>query len=332
MKRLAVLLVAFVLCGAACARPPAQAPYPERAQVRAFIRQMVERHGFNAKALRDLFAQARFLPAVLAAMQPGPAQHPSWEDYRAMFVNERRIGQGLGFWEVNRAALARAQRLYGVPAQVIVAIIGIETFYGRQTGRWRVIDALSTLAFDDPRRARFFRGELESYLLFARAAGLDALALRGSPAGAIGLPQFMPRTYREYAVDFDGDGKADLLDSAADAIGSVANFLRAHGWRRGEPADLDASVSGDGYWAYADGGVQPRYTLAELAQAGIAFSAAGVPADARAALIELETPDRPSEYRLGLNNFYVLTRYNRSSFYACAVSDLAAALRAARRP
>ncbi len=332
MKQLAVLLVALVLCGAADARPPAQSPYLERPQVRAFIRQMIERHGFDAKALRDLFAQARFLPEVLAAMRPTPAQRPSWEDYRAMFVNARRIDQGLGFWEVNRAALARAHRLYGVPAEVIVAIIGIETFYGRQTGRWRVLDALSTLAFDDPRRGQFFRGELESYLLFAHEAGLDVLALRGSPAGAIGLPQFMPRTYREYAVDFDGDGKADLLDSAADAIGSVANFLQAHGWRRGEPADLDASVSGEGYWAYADGGVQPRYTLAELARAGVAFTAPGLPVDARAALIELETPDQPSEYRIGLNNFYVLTRYNRSSFYACAVGDLAAALRAARRP
>lgn len=332
MRRLAVLLAASVTCIAAHAAPQGRGSFPEQPEVRLFIRQMVERHGFSAKALRGVFAHARFLPEALRAMQPAPGTAPSWHDYRASFLGERRIDGGLDFWEAHRAVLARAERVYGVPPDVIVAILGVETFYGRQTGRWRVLDALSTLAFDGARRAPFFREQLESYLLFAHEAGLDVLALRGSPAGAIGLPQFMPRTYRKYAVDFDGDGKADLIASAADAIGSVAHFLRAHGWRAGAPVDLDARVSGGAYWAYADGSVRPRYTLAQLEQAGVAFSRAGVAADARAALIELATPDRPSAYRVGLHNFYVLTRYNRSAFYAAAVSDLARALRAAGGP
>ena len=330
MIRRALLLAACVLCGAAAAHPPArQASYADRPEVRAFIGRMVERYGFGAEALRKVFASARFAPGVLRAMRPPPRERPSWEAYRARFVDARRIDEGLEFWRANRSTLARAARVYGVPAEVIVAIIGVESHYGRSTGRWRVLDALSTLAFDEAPRAAYFRGELESYLLFAREAGLDVLAVRGSPAGAIGLPQFMLRTYREYAVDFDGDGRADLLDDAADAIGSVANFLQAHGWRRHEPADLDASVSGAAYRAYADGGVQPRYTLAQLARAGVAFRDPGLPEDTRAALLELGTPDEPSEYRLGLHNFYVLTRYNRSAFYAAAVSDLAKALRAA---
>jgi membrane-bound lytic murein transglycosylase B len=333
MKRLALLLLACALCGTAGAEPPATPVVSlARPEVQGFIREMVERHGFDPAALRDLFAKARFLPEVVQIMQPSGEEAPSWEDYRASFVGERRIDEGLEFWDSNRATLARAERVYGVPAAVIVAIIGIESAYGRHTGRWRVLDTLSTLAFVSARRAEFFRGELESYLLLARESGLDARTLRGSSAGAIGLPQFMPRTYREYAVDFDGDGKADLLDSSADAIGSVANFLRAHGWSIGDPVDLDASVSGAGYRAFVDRGARPRYTLAELARAGVEFADTGLPVDARAALLELSTPDEPSEYRLGLNNFYVITRYNRSVFYAAAVSDLAKALLAAGRP
>lgn len=333
MIRVATLLAAWALCAAAAAQQPAaHASYADRPEVGAFIDQMVERHGFDAQALRAVFASARFAPGVLRAMYPSPAARPSWEAYRARFVGERRIDDGLEFWHANRAALERATRDYGVPAEVIVAIIGVESSYGRQTGRWRVLDALSTLAFDEAPRAAFFRGELASYLLLARAAGFDVRALRGSPAGAIGLPQFMPHTYRSYAVDYDGDGRADLLDDPADAIGSVANFLQAHGWRRDEPADLRASVNGDAYRAYADGGVEPRYPLALLARAGIEFRDQGLPGDTLAALLEFESRGEPSEFRLGLRNFYVLTRYNRSAFYAAAVSDLAGALLAARRP
>jgi membrane-bound lytic murein transglycosylase B len=247
-----------------------------------------------------------------------------------MFVNKRHVQAGLAFWREHRAQLARARRDFGVPEEIVVAIIGVETFYGRNTGRWRVIDALATLAFDYPPRAAFFRSELENYLLFARDMGFDVFAVKGSYAGAIGIPQFMPGSYLRYAVDFDGDGVSDLQGNAGDAIGSVANFLRRHGWRPGEPVQRVARVDGDSHRAYADGNPLPRHSLEELTRAGVKVRGAPLPEDARVALLQLETPQRPDEHRIGLQNLYVLTRYNRSVFYALAVADLADALRAAR--
>lgn len=332
MKRLAAVCLLFVLgVRPAPARPQDRLPYLDRPQVAAFIRQMVAHHGFSKEQLQALFARARFVPAILDAIQPPlAARAPSWKDYRAQFVNRSHIDAGLAFWNAHLHWLKRAHRVYGVPPQVIVAIIGVESFYGRHTGRWRVIDALSTLAFDYPPRARFFRSELASFLLFTRTSGVDALTVRGSYAGAIGMPQFMPRSYRKYGVDFNDNGKINLIDSTADAIGSVANFLHAHGWRRGAPAALDATVRGQTYRAYVDGNVDLRYSLAQLARAGVAFRAPRVARGTRAALIELTTPGWPSTFRIGLHNFYVITRYNRSAFYAAAVSDLAQALRRAR--
>ena len=213
-----------------------------------------------------------------------------------------------------------------MPEEIIVAIIGVETVYGRNTGSYRVIDALSTLAFDYPPRAEFFRAELENYLLYARDAGIDTLALKGSYAGAIGIPQFMPGSYRRYAVDLDGDGKQDLSGSFADAIGSVANFLKAHGWRSDEPVAYAAQVQGEHYRRLVDAGIKPATRYGDLASFGV--SAAGeAAADAPCALIELTTPDQMSEYLVGFTNFYVLTRYNRSSMYAAAVLELAQAVK-----
>ena len=218
-----------------------------------------------------------------------------------------------------------------MPEEIIVAIIGVETVYGRNTGNYRVIDALSTLAFDYPPRAEFFRGELENYLLYARDAGIDTLALKGSYAGAIGIPQFMPGSYRRYAVDLDGDGRQDLSGSFADAIGSVANFLKAHGWQTGEPVAYPAQVQGENFRSLVDAGIKPAYRYGDLANFGVsAEGEAG--ADASCALIELTTPDEASEYLVGFTNFYVLTRYNRSSMYAAAVLELAQAVKAADPP
>jgi len=328
MKRFALLcLMAFV--ASAAAKAPAQTPYGERPEVRAFVQEMVERHGFAERELVHVFSRARRLDVALKAVAT-PASARAWSEYRALFVNDRLVAGGLEFWRLHQATLERASRDYGVPEQFLVAILGIETLYGRQTGRWRVIDALTTLAFDYPPRAAFFRGELENYLLIARETGADVFSVRGSWAGAIGIPQFMPGSYLRFAVDFDGDGHANLSANPADAIGSVANFLKQHGWKAGELVLLDAEVKGEAYRAYADGKVQPRSTLEELAKAGVVAKAAEAPPGARAVLIELETPGRPSDFRIGFDNFYVLTRYNRSSFYATAVADLAAALRAAR--
>jgi len=333
MSRICAALIALVLAVAAQAAPSGTATFDGRPEVRAFIHQMVKRYAFDAQELQRLFSRAKREQAVLDAIQPSSSEaDQSWEVYRRIFVNPKRIKAGLEFWSRHSEALARAQRIYGVPEEYIVAIIGVETFYGRHTGRWRVVDALATLAFDYPPRAAFFRRELTNYLLFARDAGIDAFSVRGSYAGAIGIPQFMPGSYLKYAVDFDGDGVTDLSGSAEDAIGSVANYLKQHGWQSGEAVQYDAHVDGNGFRSFLDGGLRPRHPLAQLAKAGIVPQAPAQPpaGDTRAALVELGTPDAPSQFRLALHNFYVITRYNNSSFYASAVSDLAKALRAAR--
>jgi membrane-bound lytic murein transglycosylase B len=291
---------------------------------------MVARHGFVERELAYLFSRARREPAILAAIvPPKDAKARSWQLYRSRFVTDARIAEGAGFWRRNESALRRAAGEHGVPEEIIVAIIGVETLYGRQTGSWRVIDALSTLAFDYPPRAEFFRGELEQYLLFARERDIDVFSVKGSYAGAIGIPQFMPGSYRRFAVDFDGDGAADLRASETDAIGSVGNFLARHGWRRGERVLLPARVSGTAYRPLLEAGIEPSTTLAELKGYGVE-ARTDLALETGVALIELESPGAATEYRLGLRNFYVLTRYNRSALYASAVYDLAQEIKAKR--
>ena len=258
-----VLLLAFLSCTVLA--QSAQTPYAKREDVEAFIRQMVDKHHFVEKELKLLFARARREPAILAAIVPAKdAKGRSWQAYRGRFVTEGRAAEGAGFWRRNAATLARAAEAHGVPEEIIVAIIGVETVYGRQMGTWRVIDALSTLAFDYAPRAEYFREELEQYLLFAREHNLDVFSVKGSYAGAIGIPQFMPGSYRRYAVDFDGDGTANLRASEADAIGSVANFLAKHGWKRGERVLLPARVTSDAHRPLLEAGLEPMTTLAEL--------------------------------------------------------------------
>lgn len=325
-------LLACVPALEAAPRAVEHAGYAQRAEVREFISGMVKNHGFAERELRTLFSHVRRQPEILKAIRPPVSPRTrSWTNYRPIFVNDRHVAEGLRFLEQHAGPLARAERDYGVPKEIIVAIIGVETFYGRNMGKWRVADALATLAFDYPPRADYFRAELESYLLFTREAGLDALSVLGSYAGAIGIPQFMPRSYRLFAVDFDGDGVTLLRSSAIDAIGSVANFLRMHGWVPGEPIAYPANIGDTDPAPLVAAGIKPLLSLTELAAAGIAFRAEPAPKPGTpGALIDLVTPDRPTEYRIGLENFYVITRYNRSSFYAAAVSDLAEALRPAR--
>ena len=327
--RLPSLLLAAMLCGAVSAY--AAAPYAQRQEVRHFIAEMADKHGFVKDELRTLFARVRFQPAIVKAITPPrQARARSWQAYRALFLTPQRIEAGIEFGERHREALARAALQYGVPEEIIVAIIGVETVYGRNMGNYRIVDALTTLAFDYPPRAEFFRGELEHFLLYARDAGIDVLALKGSYAGAIGIPQFMPGSYRRYAVDHDGDGRQDLSGSFADAIGSVANFLMAHGWQSGQPVALAARVEGQDYRKLVDAGIKPTYRYGDLAAFGVT---AEVEADASTpcALIELETPGAASVYLVGLDNFYVLTRYNRSSHYAGAVLELARAVKSGNR-
>ncbi|MFT3960372.1 lytic murein transglycosylase B [Propionivibrio sp.] len=301
--------------------------------VREFIAEMHVRYGFDAAHLTRQFASIRSNPAVLRAIQPAavPELQRSWQRYRARFLNERRLTQGLRFWREQGAALARAEAIYGVPQEIIVAIIGVETEYGRNTGAFGVLEALSTLAFDYPPRADFFRGELEQFLLMARESGASPLAYKGSYAGAIGIPQFMPSSQRRFAVDFDGDDRIDLGGSAADAIGSVARFLSMHGWQPGGPVAVPAGVEGDAA-ALVAAGIKPSLPLREIRERGIVPLTIGAErfADAPAALIDLVSPDQPTEYWLGFDNFYAITRYNRSSFYAMSVFMLAESLREAR--
>jgi membrane-bound lytic murein transglycosylase B len=318
------LLLALLLPLAAQAQPA----YGEREEVQAFIRNLVERHGFVDDELVYLFARVRRAEPVIEAIQQPAEKVKPWPAYRATFLDERRVAAGAAFWRSHRRTLERAERAYGVPAAIIVAIIGVETFYGRHTGRWRVVDALSTLAFDYPPRAGFFRGELESYLLFARERGVDVFSMRGSYAGAMGLPQFMPSSARRYAVDFDRDGHVDLR-RPSDAIGSVGNFLKQHGWRKDGEVLLPIRATGEAWRPLFDGGLQPKRPLADWLSAGIEISRPSSAAETEpAVLIELSGDEAPLEYRLGLHNFYVLTRYNRSAFYAAAVNDLAQALQA----
>lgn len=299
------------------------APYSERREVQAFIQDLVERHGFIEAELVYLFSRVRRADQVIEAIERPAEKTRAWPEYRAPFMEERRIADGIAFWRSHRSALARAERAYGVPPEVIVAIIGVETFYGRNTGRWRVVDALTTLAFDYPARASFFRAELESYLLFVRDGNLDVFAMRGSYAGAMGLPQFMPSSARRYAIDFDKDGAVDLRRSPTDAIGSVGNYLKQHGWRKGAPVLLPVRVSGDAWKPLVSGGFEPKVPVAKWLEAGVQVDRPGLE-DSPAILVELDA----SDIRLGFRNFYVITRYNRSAMYAAAVNDLSQALRA----
>lgn len=316
---------------AAASESIASPAYRGRPDVDAFVVEMVARHGFIAAELDAMFAQVRRDDSVLRRIAPPPSDfRRSWRAYRARFLDPVRIREGLRFWAENESWLALAEARYGVPPEIIVAILGVETVYGRITGDVRVVDALTTLAFDYPRRADYFRSELEQFLLYVRDEQLDAFSLHGSYAGAIGLPQFMPGSIRRYAVDLDGDGHIDLRRNPADAIGSVGNFLAAHGWRSGEPIVFRARYDSESRLApLVDAGIRPQFTIGELADYGVG-SVEPVSQEIPLALIDLPNGDDSTSYFLGAPNFYVITRYNRSSFYAMAVHDLARALVGAR--
>ncbi|MEW5783421.1 MAG: lytic murein transglycosylase B [Pseudomonadota bacterium] len=325
MKPLVPLVIALL---ALTVLPASAGTFAEREEVQAFIAEMQEKHGLDGVRLTRLFARARPIPAVLKAIAP-PADPRirSWQAYRARFIEPKRIAAGLRFMRQHRAALARAEAKTGVPAEIIAAIIGIETIYGRQLGRFDTLAALATLAFDYPPRAELFRRELEALLLLAREAQRPPDSYRGSYAGAIGLPQFLPSSIRHYAVDFDRDGRIDLVGSAEDAIGSVANFLKDHGWQEGGPLAIPVKVGAGetAVDALIGEGILPQRRPQEMTAFGVEIPADAP--DAPAALIDLVTPGEPTEYWLGYQNFYVLTRYNRSSFYAMAVVRFAQQLR-----
>jgi len=306
--------------------------YAEREDVQAFIDEMATQYEYDRTTLDTLFRVTRPIASVLKAIRP-PADPGirSWRAYRSRFVEPVRIAAGKKFIQRYASELATAENRFGVPKEIIAAIIGVETIYGKHMGNYTTFAALTTLAFDYPPRAKLFRQELIELLLLAREEKRPILSYTGSYAGALGLPQFMPSSRRKYALDFDNDGKVDLTASPVDAIGSAAHFLSEHGWQKGGPITDRITVSGDGIQALLDEGILPQHRPSEFAARDVTIAKLGdgdtVPNDQPAALIDLTTPDAPTEYRLGYQNFYVITRYNRSSFYAAAVKDLAEALK-----
>lgn len=320
-------LPVVLACLAAAIPRPAPALDESRADVQAFIEEVARRNGLDVESLQRTFAQVEVRPSILAAMSKPAERTLTWDEYRARFLTERRIARGLETSREHSEALARASSS-GVPAEVILAIVGVETFYGENTGSHRVIDALSTLAFDYPRRSEFFRKELEQYLVLARDESLDPLVPRGSYAGAMGIPQFMPSSVMRYAVDGDGDGHRDLWNDWADVFASVGNYLKEHGWRPGEPVMVAADVAQANLDGLATGKLDLTETVRSLRERGVKFSAE-LPEESPAALVALPRAGDP-EYRVGFTNFYAITRYNRSALYASAVNDLAAALGAGR--
>lgn len=310
--------------------------YAHNVDVDSFIDDMVARYDFDPNALHALFASAVYSATVVKLVTPAPTPATkNWHVYESRFLDPVRINAGVKFWRENRATLQRAYEQYGVPPEIVVGIIGVETIYGRFMGNFRVLDALTTLAFDYPNtpnratREMTFRKNLEDYLVWTRNAQLDPSSVRGSYTGAIGIPQFLPSSIVQYAVDYEGNNHIDLRTSVADAIGSVAHYLSENGWNTGRPVVWkiahDAGSIGIAQ-AAADGRPEPHWPLSQMLRAGMAVDEPGLDANAEAStpvlVVDLPTPGQPTQYMLGLQNFYVLTRYNRSFFYALAVYEL----------
>jgi membrane-bound lytic murein transglycosylase B len=316
---------------------PADVRYGPRADLLAFAADVAERRGLDRAWLVKQLVQAHRVEAVQRLIMPPPAgTAKDWAAYRGRFVEARRITAGAAFWQVNEDALRRAEERWGVPSEIVVGIVGVETYFGRLTGGFRVLDALATLGFDFPPgrkdRSEFFRGELEEFLVLCQREGLDPQALKGSFAGAMGLPQFMPGSINRFAVDFDGDGRIDLAASSADAIGSVAHFLAEAGWQRGMPTRFDVAMPVDSreraLLLVPD--ILPTFSAAQLAEHGAVLADAGRAHAGPLALVELQNGDRAPSYVAGTQNFYAITRYNWSSYYAMAVITLGEAVAAQR--
>jgi len=318
--RLALVFFLVPFAWSLVPRPSLAVTVEEFPALRLFMDEMASKYEFDQDELASWFAEVRIREDILEAIRR-PREGLPWHEYRKQFVNEERAAKGLAFWKKNADTLFRAQGEIGVPAEIIVAIIGVETRYGTQNGRYRVLEALATLALAYPERADFFRNELAEFLLLARELDVHPLSVKGSYAGAIGAPQFIPSSYRRYAIDFSGDRQRDLLGNMEDAIGSVANFLKRHGWRRDEPIVGEVNLEGSMYSWLENNGMEPRISLRHLARYGIRPV---LDTDARelASLITLEGETGPI-HRLGYNNFYVITRYNRSKNYSMAVVELA---------
>ena len=295
----------------------------------ALVDELVQEQGFDREELERVFSQAERQESILKAIARPAEKTKAWYEYREIFLNAKREDEGVEFYALHRDTLARAEREFGVPSEIILAILGVETYYGRIAGSYRVIDALSTLAFDYPRRSPFFTKELKNFLVLTRQQGFDPLSLKGSYAGAMGYGQFMPSSYLSYAVDFDGDGVIDIWNNPVDAIGSVANYFKRHGWKTGgmvvSAADANKDVA-DEWFVSGRKGLKPEHSVAQFAAQGLVAREALAP-ETLAAAMKFELQDG-YEYWLGLHNFYVITRYNHSAMYAMCVYQLSQRLAA----
>ena len=324
-KLLSATLLA--LCGIA-APPLSAGDFSHNARTLAFIDDMVKQHGFDRGELKALFAEARKRDDILEAIARPAEKTKPWHEYRKIFVTPQRIEGGVAFWRQHAEVLERAARELEVDPAIVVAIIGVETRYGKHTGRYRVLDALSTLAFAYPPRSKFFRSELEQFLILSREENIDLRKARGSYAGAMGYGQFIPSSYRNYAIDFDRDGQRDLWSNIDDIIGSVANYFHRHGWRAGEPV-ANRVTRGKVPPELVSENSKPDRTAGELAALGI-HTTPSLPAEQPVAVLELQQP-HGKEHWLTSRNFYVITRYNRSPLYAMSVYQLSQAIRHAYR-
>ncbi|MEZ0153691.1 MAG: lytic murein transglycosylase B [Candidatus Reddybacter sp.] len=321
MKMGIISVLIALLASVARVNAGAERSYEGNAKAQAFIEKMVAEHGADRAELDALFTGAQYKQSIIDAMSRPAEKVKLWKDYRKIFFTEKRIRQGLQFWREQRSWLEKMQADYGVPIEYVVAIIGVETYYGRVTGSYRVVDALSTLAFDYPPRSSFFTKELEHFLLLAKEQKLEPANLKGSYAGAMGYGQFMPSSYRAYAVDYNDDGVADIWADPADAIGSVANYFVRHGWLSGEGVVVRARITADYSSDAINKLVKPKLSLVQLAEQGFT-PVPELSSDVKAIPLRLQG-QAGVEFWLGLQNFYTITRYNHSFRYAMAVTQLA---------
>ncbi|HEX4387331.1 MAG TPA: lytic murein transglycosylase B [Steroidobacteraceae bacterium] len=319
-----LVLLAALACAPALAQPAATHFDLKRPEIVSFVNEVVARDGLTRKEVRSLLKAAQPQPKIIDIMNRPLEKVAPWWQYRERFLTPERIDQGVQFLSDHKEALTRISQEYQVPPEYIVAIVGVETFYGRLTGRYRVLDALATLAFDYPPRQKYFRGELAQFLVLAKENKLDPLTLTGSYAGALGVPQFMPSAYRHYAVDADNDTRRDLWGNWDDIFASVANYLRQYGWTPGGAVLSETTIEPDATFKIEPHNLELNETVASLEAQGVKL-ASEEPPETRALLISAEQADGPS-YRVGFHNFYVITRYNNSARYAMAVYELAQAL------
>lgn len=302
--------------------------YAQRADVKQFIDEMVKQHDFDRVYLEKKFASAKRLDNVLESIAKPAEQELTWKQYRPIFVTSKRSSKGKTFMQEHRETLGRAEKEYGVPVEIIASIIGVESYYGKHTGKYTIFDSLTTLGFDYPKRSAFFKSELKQFLLLSKEEDIDVDEMTGSYAGAMGMPQFISSSYRRYAVDFDGDGKRDLWNSIPDVIGSVANYFSEHGWKKGDGVVFPAVVKNTSVVS-EDNKLKPYATVEQFKKQGVSIehdSEKELDNKQLATLLKLEGK-KGDEYWLGLKNFYVITRYNHSELYAMAVFQLSEKLK-----